>query len=376
MSDIYSLNVLKVDAKEASANALIEAIQIEAQGTFLVEVGEDLFNPWAADEYKKKMLSLQDRSERRKKDSDSNILEIDTVTAEPSVDEAALRYQQKNPELAARSLKKLLQSLKDSDSPDEILKKVLDYFPDKSLADEALSFLIENTQGSLQTTIKYTKKTFNNDFSREIIAGKNIASTAQEFSKLGFGTPSNLKDLYRDITGNPRSSNILFGELSRLYNFQQLKDVIKFLLNSLGRDLTSKGPSIQRGELSRLFTEARSLQSILGVYRFFQSRMGLVNKQLSDLAITLPANLTFENLAQNYMKLVEDRYPAGTKIIALAENIGISKEKAALIILISQFRDAVRSVSPRLYKTIDTRDELFKAIIEALTGLEEEEVDE
>ncbi len=369
MGDIDSVNVVRVDQKEANAKAQsTEATQVGATESF-AESCEDVFNPWAADQEKKNRRSLEERAPDIKKLAQ----EIKAVTAGSSVDDAALRYQQKNPEMGARSLKQLLQSLKDGDEQHEILKKVLDYFPDKSLADEALSFLMENTEGNLQTTIKDAKEGFNKQFGREIIAGKNIASTAQEFSKLGLGSTANLKDLYRDITGNPRAPNALFGELTQSYNFQQLKDVIKFLLNSLGRDLKAKGPSIERGELSRLFTEARSLQSILGVYRFFQSRMGLVNKQLADLGITLPKNLTFETMAQNYMKLVEDRYPAGTKIIALSEKLGLPHDKPPLIILISQYRDAVRSVSPRLYKSMETRDELFKAIIEALTTLEAED---
>jgi len=42
------------------------------------------------------------------------------------------------------------------------------------------------------------------------------------------------------------------------------------------------------------------------------------------------------------------------------------------IILISQLRDMVRAISPRFYRSLQHRDEVYMAIIEALEDLEEE----
>lgn len=44
----------------------------------------------------------------------------------------------------------------------------------------------------------------------------------------------------------------------------------------------------------------------------------------------------------------------------------------AEIIVLSQFRDAVRTISPRFYRSIQHRDEVYMAIIEALEDLEDE----
>jgi type III secretion protein W len=44
----------------------------------------------------------------------------------------------------------------------------------------------------------------------------------------------------------------------------------------------------------------------------------------------------------------------------------------AEIILLSQFRDAVRAISPRFYRSVQHRDEVYMAIIEALEDLEDE----
>jgi len=45
---------------------------------------------------------------------------------------------------------------------------------------------------------------------------------------------------------------------------------------------------------------------------------------------------------------------------------------AAEIIILSQFRDAVRAISPQFYRSIQHRDEVYMAIIEALEDLEDE----
>jgi hypothetical protein len=43
------------------------------------------------------------------------------------------------------------------------------------------------------------------------------------------------------------------------------------------------------------------------------------------------------------------------------------------IVILEAFRDAVRSVSPRLYNSVQHRDEVYAAIIEALEKLYQEE---
>ncbi len=158
------------------------------------------------------------------------------------------------------------------------------------------------------------------------------------------GTPTNLRDLYRDVTGNPRDSNTMFEELSQKYAFKELKKVIDFLLHSLGADMKSQGPSIPRGLLHRLFSETRSLQAILGVYRFFRGRMRLVESLFQKEGIDVPEELNFETMAKAFMALASDRYPSSSKVKDTAVKLGIEKWIQAKIIALSQLRDAVREV--------------------------------
>ena len=289
------------------------------------------------------------------------------------IKDMAGRFQQRNPELRSNVLVLLREYIKPGDTAEEILKKVMEFYPDVSLADEALEFLLTTTDGELANKVQEARDALNQDRGREIAAGRNIGAQAREASEKGLGTPSNLRDLYRDVTGNPRDSNTMFEELSQKYAFKELKKVVDFLLHSLGSDMKSQGPSIPRGMLHRLVTETRSLQAILGVYRFFRNRMHLMETLFEKEHIELPAKLNFELMAKAFMTLAAERYPSSAKVKESAVRLGIEKWIHAKIIALSQLRDAVREVAMnQIYRSVQHRDELYMAIIEALEDLEDE----
>jgi type III secretion protein W len=267
----------------------------------------------------------------------------------------------------------LREQIKPGDTKDEILRKLAEFYPDVSLADEALEFLLQTTDGELAETIKEAKSDFEKLHSREIAAGRNIGDVAREAAGKGLGTTTSMRDMYREITGNPRDSTTLFEELSTKYAFKDLKKVIDFLLHSLGADMKSKGPSIPRGLLHRLLTETRSLQAILGVYRFFRGRMRLVEKMFQENELEVPAELSFESMAKQFMSLAQERYPSSAKVFQTAIKLGIEKWITAKIIVFSQMRDAVREVAMNLiFKSLQHRDEMYLAVLEALEDLEDQ----
>lgn len=289
------------------------------------------------------------------------------------LDDTASKFQQKNRELDAKALVALRESIKPGDTKEEIMAKIAKAYEDPSLADDVFDFLLETTEGELHETIKELKEEFTGKFGREIAAGKNIAEEARAAADKGLGTPTSLRDQYRDLTGNPRDSGTLFNELSQKYEFKDLKKMCDFFLHSLGADMKSKGPSIPRGELHRLITETRNLQSILGVYRFFSGRMHLMQTLFQKEGMEFPANLTFEAMTKQFMNLVGDRYPSSSKAMQTAVKLGLDKWVMAKIIALSQFRDAIREVAmEKIYKSLQHRDECYMALIEALEDLEDE----
>ncbi len=321
-----------------------------------------------------KFRTLEEQRKKKESLSKAQQLEDDIEVVEEThkIDEAARRFERENNELKAKSLIILRRRLNENDTIEDILKKVLELYPDFTLADEALDFLSQTTTGLLNTKILQAKQYLNNTYEREIKAGKNINLQAQIFSKEGLGTPTALRDMYRDITGNPRTPNTLFDQLSQTFSYEKMKVVIRFLLHSLGSDLKAKGPSISRGELKRLLEDTQSLQAILGVYRFYQARQAMIIAQFDQHGLIMPSILNFELIAKKFMALLGEKYISSEKIIQLSRYLGISEEEIAQIIIFTQMRDSIRNTSPKLYKSERHRQDVLKAILDALEELEDE----
>lgn len=367
-----NVNVTLEAMKEVAAEEQVElrAEQQESQSAFMNQCQEAI-NPFAA-RIKKNEKSLKAQRERVNKnvkagEKGTRFLPIERIK------DYADQFQRRNPELKANILTLLREAIKPGDDKETILRKVREFYGDVSLADEALEFLLETTDGELANTVREAKEEFNKEFGREINAGRNINEQARMAAEKGLGTPTTLRDLYRDITATPRDSATLFEELANRYAFKELKKVVDYLLHSLGADMKSKGPSIPRAFLHRLLTETRSLQAILGVYRFFKGRMNLMENLFEKEGIDWPQQLTFELIAKQFMALTAERYPSAAKVLQTAAKLGIEKWLIAKIIVFSQLRDAIREVAVnQVYKSIQHRDELYMAIIEALEDLEDE----
>ena len=321
----------------------------------------------------KKFKTLEEQRLSRKALSKSQFAdeEVEIVEGVKNAEDTASRFNSKNFELKTKTLLILRDTISDDDTIEDILRKVLEFYPDYTLADDALDFLVQTTKGNLALKVLKAKEFLNDSYQREIIAGRNINFQAQTFSKVGLGSPTALRDMYRDITGNPRTAHTLFDELSAKFSYENMKVVIRFLFHSLGADLKSKGPSITRGELSRLMEETQILQAILGVFRFFQSRTGLISSQFDHFGLILPDIINFELLSKIFINLLKERYISSDKILDLCRKLGISDEIAAQIIIYTQMRDGIRQTSKRLYRSDKHREEALFAFIEALEELEE-----
>lgn len=362
----------KAEAKQRLAR--MEARQVGSQENMQEAAELMIFSPY---EQRKKFETLKKKndrpseSEKGQKSEEQRKLEGKKSAV---VDKLAQSYQDRNPELNKKTLTNLQQQIKPDDSPEQILEKLQKTYTDKALADEAIDFLIETaeTKEELKQKFIQAKEDFNAQFGREIQAGRNIGAQAREFSQKGLGSPTALRDLYREITGNPRTPHKLFEELVEKFKFSDMKNIIDFILHSLGTDMKAKGPSISRAELQRLFGEARTMQAILGVFRFFFSRMKMIKGQFDRYDLTMPSRINFEVLARLLMKLIEERYPTPDKILKQAFVLGIAEELAAQVIIYTQYRDAMRHLSPKLFKSERHRQEVLMALMETLSDLEDE----
>jgi hypothetical protein len=93
---------------------------------------------------------------------------------------------------------------------------------------------------------------------------------------------------------------------------------------------------------------------------------------------TFRSRLSFEVLAKLFFDLAEERYPSGEKIKQLASNLVSPLATDPLeithlqIAVLNVMRDMIKEVSPsQLYRSLQHRDDLYLAIIEALEDLED-----
>lgn len=370
-ADRYSVEMDQMTAKtfEKVAQQDIKQDQSLESLIDLVDNSEHVFEEKTRE--KRKEITDRQKEIREAEISKTQVQKGDQ--SEKQLKDTAKQFETRNPELKQKMLMLLRKYLKQGDSKDEILRKVKEFYEDVSIIDEAMDFLEETTGGELKEAVKEAKEELNKNSQREIAAGRNIASQARKFAEKGLGSPNALRDMYRDITGNPRDSRQLFQELSGRFKFAELRKVCDFLFHSLGADLKAKGPSISHAFLSRLMTECRSLQAILGVYNFFRGRMGLVRKLFTQNGLQMPQQLTFESIAKQFMSLIGERYPSADKVLKLALKLGIEKMLVAKIIIFSQMRDGIREVAlNQIFQSVQNRDDMLAAILEALDELEDE----
>lgn len=351
----------------------LQAEKVSSQRTFM-EGLEEMVNPAAAARVTARQKPIKARVPKTEKAKEA-AQERRLIPVE-AMKEAATRFQQRSRgELDPKLLLLLREYIKDQDTPEEILQKLQEMFADAdpALLDEALNFLMETTQGELQDKVKEAKELLHQRFGRAVDAGRNIGEAAATAADQGLGSPTEMRGLYKEITENLRDAATLFEELSKKWPYDELKKVIKFLFTSLGGDLRSEGPSIPRGLLHNLLNEARALQAILGVYAFFKGRMGLMGKMFKQQGIPMPSQLGFEEMAKQFMALVNDRYPSEEKLLNTAKRLGVDQWIRAKIIVLMQLRDAVREVArERIYRSLQDRDKLYEAIILTLENLEDE----
>ena len=114
------------------------------------------------------------------------------------------------------------------------------------------------------------------------------------------------------------------------------------------------------------------LKSILGVYRFFQSRMTLLYNAFDRYELVVSNRLSFESLARAFMKLVLERYPSSDRVLQIGIGLGLQEELLAQIIILTQMKDAVRQISPRLYRSEQHKQDILASFLETLEDLEEQ----
>ncbi|MFA5250228.1 MAG: type III secretion system gatekeeper subunit SctW [Parachlamydiales bacterium] len=304
--------------------------------------------------------------------------QLNTIEEAGLIEDQAKDLAKKNDEFKVSDLIILYNSLKEEDTANEILKKVLGFYPDPTLADEALEFLGQIKRGALQNKIKEAQKKLNDTSKREVVAGKNIQAPVQAYAPKLSQPPSALRDLYREIIGKERTANQLFDDLFQHFPFEHLVFVFAFLFDALGTDLNAAGPSVPKAQLYKLVKDVKNMQAILGVYRYFKSCLRSIKNEFKKYALALPNNFEkfFENLSQAYLKLLDKKYLGPNDLMMLTSGLGLKSPNARKTIL-TAMREATRQTSLELYgNSNQRRQEVLNAFMKALETLEKPKKEE
>ena len=360
-------------AKQAAAQKLLQySVAQEAATEEFQEWGDlNAWNPMAlARNFQQLDRRLRAKTEHAA-DKSEKTEEEEEIQAVDKLQKIAENYEKKNPEIQARTLLSIQARISKNDTPEDILRKLKDVYLDVALVDEALDFLIETADAEMRILLEKAKEELYRVSEREVRAGRNMAVAARTFSAQGLGSPTALRDLYRELTGNPRDAASLFQQLSSQYPIDRMRTVIDFILHSLGADVKAKGPSIGKEELLRMMSETRNMQAILSIYRYFISRMNLIQSSFDRQGLVLPSRINFDLLARIFVQFLMERYPSPEKALLLAKYLGIADEISAQLIIYLQYRDATRQVAPRLFRDEKHRQDVLMSLMETLEELEE-----
>ena len=364
-------------AQQNAAQLAGEIIQDSSEEEFQ-EWCDNAFNPIAANKYAQE-LSKRLRPPEKEKSQGAKNENVDHRIVE-EIAQTAEDFSRKNPEFNLRALIALSQIITAEDSVETILEKLFASYPDAYLVDEAIEFLLRITKqsNSLFNKLLEAKALLQQNFQREILIGRNISQEAREFSEKGLGKATGLRELYKWVTGTEQEPLKVFEDLVKKFPYEQMKSVLAFLLHSLGSDIKSKGPSMDPLELQKLFAETRTMQAILGVYLFFLGRMTFLERQFGRYGLPKPEDINFEKLAQIFVLLLAEKYPSIGRVLQMANQLGISDSVIAQAIVFSNYRDSIRYVSPRLFKSEKQRQDLLQALVECVSELDEriEEMEE
>ena len=94
---------------------------------------------------------------------------------------------------------------------------------------------------------------------------------------------------------------------------------------------------------------------------------------------TLKKNIGLDEISRLFFSVAEERYPASEKILQLASRLvdpltpDIYERINIKISLLGAIRNMIKEVSPtRIYRTLQHRDDLLAAVLDALDNLEDE----
>lgn len=225
-----------------------------------------------------------------------------------------------DPEISLHQLKALKEAIEKGGDPLAAGRELFE--GDDFLLDKALSMVANQiADPALKEKIAKARTELNQE---KVRAGQNTLAETRDSKYAAIGSPQQLREMYHNrVHTNPQEALPAALALLAKYgdNFELTRLELSYLLESFRKDMNALGPSVDPGLLKRLVDEIGSVQSVIGAYSFFFDRKDLLAKQFAAKGLPLPPQLTFHNMTEAFLKIVQNRYPSTESIVAIADSL-------------------------------------------------------
>ncbi len=282
------------------------------------------------------------------------------------------KYLRQVPDIGSpEKVKKFLEHIKRANikTPSQIKEEVQKFFRDvthqytalliarDSLKDEGLKQLVKDAADSLLE-----------EKGPEIRAGLNVSQTARAFSEKGLADTQALRDFYRESVLNYESLSQLHSVLTSAFDGQDFEQAVAFLIEAVGNDLRSQGPSISPAHLKKVIDDLYCLEVLGNFHRDCRSLMGDVRRIFG-----LSPRISPEELANRVLKMKEEKWFTASVVENLADVAGMTMLDARIFFL-TELKGMVRKIPIKVFDSLDQRENFLNAIQEALDiSIEKEE---
>ena len=281
------------------------------------------------------------------------------------------QYLKQVPDLGSpEKLKEFLEHIKKIPfrSPSQLREEAKKFFKDITHQYIALSYSLETLEeedasNELITLLKTATENLLEESGPEIRAGLNISTAAVEFSEKGLGEIQSLRDFYRENILNYESLSNLHEALLKKFNEDDFEKAISFLIEAVGNDLRSQGPSIAPAQLKQIMDDLYRLEVVGNFHRDCAS---LIEKtqDLFHLKILLSAG----KLAGKVLALKEEKWVVTSKVENLLSATGINDLEAKIFFL-TELKKMVRAIPLKVFEDLDQREKLLSVIQETLDSM-------
>ncbi|SPN73468.1 type III secretion regulator YopN/LcrE/InvE/MxiC,HrpJ-like domain [Chlamydia serpentis] len=365
-----NVNLAAVEAAAAKADAAEVIASQEGSEMNIVQQSQDMTNPAAATRTRKKEEKFKTLESRKKSEAGKTEKKAET-TEDKSDADLADKYTAGNSEISGQELRGLHDTLSDDSSPEEILSILKDKIKDPALQSLALDYLVQttsSTRGKLKDALIEARNTHTEQLGRTAIGGKNILFASQEYAEQLNVSPSGLRSLYLEVTGNTHTCDQLLSMLQDRYTYKDMAIVSSFLMKGMSTELKRLGPYVPGAQLQVLMTETRNLQAVLTSYDYFEARVPVLLDSLKAEGIQVPENINFVKVAESFHKVINDKFPTASKIEREVRSL-IGDDTESVTGVLNLFFTALRQTSSRLFSSADKRQQLGAMMANALDSV-------